>query len=251
MYDPSNSNYEITQDNNGYNISTYQYDGEELFSTTRNSPIMIWNVRNSENLVIFNSETIDEHAYNKKNECNGALATLVDYSPNAKYFRKGLRMSTFTNREYFLIGTNTHLSGKRIPEYKPFYFFSGGELIEYLQRTRKISDFSGIIPRTVDQDDQFPYRNAIKFFILFLYFTSQFNASFNIKNKLLALIFMRGIDALRSDSFDEKFLQHSEKLVLDAVLNYYGFPEDSNNPSSYIEELLQFDLDEDSTPSFD
>lgn len=44
VYDPSfNYNYEITQDNNGYNISTYQYDGDKLFSNSRSAPVMIWN----------------------------------------------------------------------------------------------------------------------------------------------------------------------------------------------------------------
>lgn len=206
VYDPSsNYNYEITQDNNGYNISTYQYDGDKLFSNSRSAPVMIWNTRDKK---IFESNITNEDSYNKDSDCRGSLNTLVDDYENAYFFRKGLRL--FGGNNYALIGTNTRLFGSQIPEYKPFYFFFGdtnnGPILSFDIGGRKMSE----IPE---------YIYGILIFSYLLIENLRVTAV--VKNKILALILMRSADELQNSS--EKYAQNVEKLVRDVIYNYYGF----------------------------
>lgn len=232
VYDSSSSEYDIE---NNHEISTYHYVSTEfgskprfepksrvqetpmLISTTHGTPVIIWNTKAE---IMFGVDETYNHTYNifEQNETiTGALRTLVDDSENSQYFRKGLRVfgGSYNDNENFepLIGTNTYLiSGGRfntrkgndgddivsithLPEYKPFYFFFGPQ----------------------------NYEDAERAFLEHVTINLKYDS---VKPRLaLSLAFMHIVDALieskkcNCDKFDEKFLQHLEKIV-DDIFDY-------------------------------
>lgn len=252
VYDPSPDDYTIVGDESYRYISSFVYryyqTDHVLYSTNRDAPVVIWNTHLGAEDTYGVAPTYTD-SYNKYKSEMGSLRTLVDFSKDSEYFRKGLRLFGGTNNGNStfkpLIGTNTYMVPETttttedneitttenqestttetpepelvyVPEYKPFFFFFGPQNYEDAEDSFIAHVEYNLIPAETTNDEIVIPEPTVG------------NNKYRKRRIASALGLIYILNALNEsqrcncDAFDDKFNERIEELtqyVLDEPMN--------------------------------